>query len=141
MENPITFIENLGKKIATFFGSHEAAIQSVIKDAQGAQVAAKDVALALGEPSSVITVISGIGDGLQKTSDALAAESSSTTLTQEASNLSGLVSSVVDSGDIGIKNAQTQAAVGTTLQKVVGVVSALQTASNATTAPATPAAS
>ena len=121
-----SFFSKIGHAIATFFGSHQAVIQAVIADAQTAAGAATTVATALGEPAAVTAAIARVSDGLAKAGAAVAVEQSATTLTQHASNLAALVTGITP--DIGIKNAQTTAAIGATLVKVQSVVGALETA-------------
>ena len=129
----MNFFTQLGHSIAAFFKGHQATIQTTIGYAQNAAGAASAVAGILGESPAVTSQIGKISDALGLVSATVTAETSAETLTQHAANLSALTSALVNSGDIGIKNAQTQAAVGTVAVKVQGVVGALETAANAAT--------
>lgn len=122
------FFGSLGHKIAAFFGSHHAAIQAVISDAQTAASAAAGIAAALGEPASVTKVIGQVADGLSKVSAAVTAETTATDLSSHAENLANLATGLVSSGDIGIKNDETKTAVGAVAIKVQSVVGALEIA-------------
>jgi hypothetical protein len=127
----MNLFSKLGHAIASFFKGHQSAIQTAISEAQTAAGAATAVATVLGEPPSVAQEIGRISDGLTLASSAIAAESGAQTLSQHAANLSALTTNLVTSGDIGIRNTATQAAVGTMAQKVQGVVGALETAAAA----------
>lgn len=127
-----SFFHSIGHAIASFFGSHQAAIQLVIKDAQLAAGTATAVATSLGEPDSVTAKISEISDGLSKVSSAVTSETTATDLKDHAANLTNLVVGLVGSGDIGIKNDETKAAIGATAIKVQSVVGAIETAAQAT---------
>ena len=126
-----SLFSKLGHSIASFFGSHQATIQAVIADAQQAAGAATAVALVTHQPANVSDAIAKVSDGLSIVSAAVTSESSAETLTQHATNLANLTMSLVNSGDIGVKDAATQSAVGAVAIKVQGVVGALETAAAA----------
>lgn len=100
--------------------------QAALTVAQQAASGAIAVAAVMGEPDNVTAEIGKIADGLKVASSAITAESSAATLTQQAQALNGLVTNLVTSGDIGIKNASTKAAVSGMAQKVAGVVGVLE---------------
>ena len=126
-------IESLPHWLASFFGSHQAVIQTVIADTQTAVGAASTIATIAGE-SKIVPVLSGVSDGLSKVSTLVTAESTATTLAQHAANVTALASGLIQAtNDVGVKNADTKAAIGAVLVKVNGVVGALETAAQAAT--------
>ena len=129
-----SLFNKLGHNIAHYVGSHKAVIHAAIDDAAKAAVAATSIAAALGEPVGVAAEIARVADGLSKVDKAVTEESSAGTLSQHASDLATLATGLVGSGDIGVKNPQTQAAVATVATKVQSVVGALETAAEAKTA-------
>lgn len=129
-----SFFSSVGHKIASFFGSHQAVIQTVLTEAQGAVNDAVAVAKALNEPAALQSVLAGISDGIGKIAATVTAEASAETLTQHAQDLTGLVSGLVQTtNDVGVKSAITKTAIGAALVKVNGVVGALETAATAAT--------
>lgn len=123
----MNFFSTLAHKIVGFFGSHHDSIQAGIGLAHTAATAALAVSAALGEDPSVIRVIAGISDGLKQVSATVDAESNAETLTDHAAALTGLASGLIQAtNDIGIKNADTKAAIGAVLSKVNSVVGALE---------------
>ncbi len=132
-----SLFSSIGHKIASFFGSHQAVIQTVLTEAQEATGAATAVAAALNEPANLQTVLAGVSDGLAKVSATVTAEASAETLTQHAADITGLVTGLVQTtNDVGVKSAITKTAIGAALVKVNAVVGALQTAAEAATPPA-----
>lgn len=123
----ISDIEAIPGDIARFFTAHQAALQSAITDAQAAVSSATGVAAIL-DPQAV-PVLSGVADGLTKVSAAVTAASTASTLTSQANTLGTLVSGLVTSGDVGVKNANTKAAIQSAVTKSQAVVGALVTAS------------
>ena len=133
-----SFFSSIGHKLAAFFGSHQAVIQTVIADAQQAVGAAKVISAALNESPGFQTVLGGVSDGLSKVSATLTAEASAETLTQHAANITGLVEGLVQAtNDLRVKSSLTKTAIGVALVKVNAVVGAIETAADA----AAPAAS
>lgn len=126
-----SLFSKIGHAIASWFGSHQATIQAVVNDAQAAASAAHGVATALGEPASVTSVISGVSDGLSKIGAAAATAATAEDFNALAADGAALATGLVSSGDLGIKNAATKAAVGALAIKVQGVVGAVETAASA----------
>ncbi len=130
----MSWLANIRHKIASWFGSHQSLIQTIAKDGQIAAVDAAAVATAAGEKGNLITVLTGVADGLGKVAATVTAEATATTLAQHAANITGLASALlVTSTDVGIKNADTKAKIAVVLGKVTNVVGALQTAAEAQT--------
>lgn len=119
-------IENVPGEVAKFFSAHQVQIQSAISDAQTAVSAATGVAAIL-EPAAVAPLIL-VANGLTKVSSAVTAESTAVTLNSQASALGALVSDLVTSGDVGVKNASVKTAVTNAVTKAQTVVGALVTA-------------
>lgn len=119
-------LENIPGELAHLFTAHQVQIQTVLADAQTAISGATAVAAVL-EPAAVAP-LALVADGLTKVSAAVTAESSAATLTAQASTLGALVSSLVTSGDVGVKNATVKIAVTNAVTKAQTVVGALVTA-------------
>lgn len=119
-------IENIPGELSHLFTAHQAAIHTAIADAQTAISGASAVAAIL-EPAAV-PELTLVQDGLTKISAAVTAESSANTLTSQASVLGTLVSGLVTSGDVGVKNATVKTAVTNAVTKAQTVVGALITA-------------
>lgn len=130
------FLESIPSRIAAFVGLHKTAINDAIADAQEAAAGAVTVATALNEPPSVTAAIGKISDGLALARTAVNTAATAETYTDQANNLATLTTDLVSSGDLGIKNQKTVAAVGQVATKAVAVVTALQTAAAAAPPPA-----
>ena len=134
-----TFFSKVGSALHNFFTNNSGAIQSGLSAAMTAASVAGSVAAIMepaganGGPPPVVAEIAKVQDGLNLVSKAVTTASTATDLSGHAAALSGLVTGLVSSGDIGIKNAQTQAAIGVMAVKVQSVVGVLETA--ATVAP------
>lgn len=122
------FFHSVEKTLHEFFTRNGGAIQSGISAATAAVGVAASVSSILGEDPKVAASLAKIQDGLAIVAKGVTAESISTDLNGHAAALAGLITDLVASGDIGIKNAQTQAAVGAAANKVKGVIGVLQTA-------------
>lgn len=133
-----SFFSSIGHKIASFFGSHVAVIQTVLTDAQAAATVAIRVATVVEPPAAggglnpIVVTLSGVLDGLVKVSGAVTAETTAETFAQHAADITGLVTGLVETtNDVGIKSETTKAAIGAALVKINGVVGALETAAAA----------
>lgn len=119
-------IENVPGELARLFTAHQAQIQTALADAQTAVSGATAVAAVL-EPA-VIAPLALVADGLTKVSAAVTAESTATSLQAQATSLGNLVSGLVTSGDVGVKNATVKTAITSAVTKAQTVVGALVTA-------------
>lgn len=130
------FFHKIGAALHNFFTKDGGAIQAGLAEAiSAAQVAASVAAIA--DPTGSAAVVAEIGkvtNGLALVQGAVKAESTATDLNGHAANLAGLITGLVTSGDINVKSAQTQAAIGVLAIKVQSVAGVLETA--ATVAPA-----
>ena len=129
------FFAKIGTALHNFFTKNGGAIQAGLTEAITAANVAGSVAGVLGEAPNVTAEIAKVTDGLNLVQKAVTASSTATDLNGHAASLAGLVTGLVSSGDLNIKNAQTQAAIGVMATKVQGVVGVLETA--ATVAPTT----
>ncbi len=125
-----SFFKSIGNALHNFFTRNGGAIQAGIGEAVAAAGVAASVSGLLGESPDVIAEINKVADGLQLVSKSVTAASTATDLTGHAAALAGLVTGLVSSGDIGVKNAQTQAAIGVMAGKVQSVVGVLESAAN-----------
>jgi hypothetical protein len=130
------FFAKIGTALHNFFTKDGGAIQTGIAEAISAANVAASVA-AIADPAGSAPVVAEIGkvtSGLALVQTAVKAEATATDLNGHAANLAALVTGLVTSGDLNIKDAQTQAAIGVMATKVQSVVGVLETA--ATVAPA-----
>jgi hypothetical protein len=130
------FFHSAGNALHTFFTKTDGAIQTVLADASvAANVAASVAAISLSpeQATPVLAEIAKVTDGLAIVQKGVTAESTAGDLTAHAQNLAGIVTSLVSSGDLNIKNAQLQASIGVAATKVQSVVGVLENA--ATVAP------
>jgi hypothetical protein len=135
-------VENIPGELASFFTMHQTQIHTALADAQSAVTAAIAVAAATlkpganGSPNPVVTTLAGVADGLTKISTAVASAASATTFSGQAANLASLTNSLITSGDVGVKDASSQASLTNAVNSVVAkantVVGALFTAAAAT---------
>jgi hypothetical protein len=131
-----SFFEKVSSDFTNLFKVHGSQIKSGIADAHEAIGAAISIATVLGEPKSVTDMLGKVSDGLGLISTAVDGETNATTLTAQVAAANTLVTGLVNSGDIGVKNKQTQfqiAAVGNKIQGVANVISSAL--ASATTVP------
>ena len=124
----IGWFHSVETALHNFFTRNGGAIQAGITAASTAVGVASSVAVILGEPPNVGTELQKIQDGLSKVAGAVNSASTATDLNGHAEALAGLITGLVTSGDINIKNAGTQAAIGAAANKVKGVIGVLQSA-------------
>lgn len=132
------FFAKLDAALHNYYVKDGGAIQTGLSEAISAAGVAASVA-AIADPTGSAAVVAEIGkvsNGLALVQGAVKAESTATDLNTHAANLAGLVTSLVTSGDLSIKNAQTQAAIGVMATKVQSVVGVLETAATVAPAPA-----
>jgi len=130
------FFSKIGTALHNFFTKDGGAIQAGLSEAISAAGVAASVAT-IADPTGSAAIVAEIGkvtNGLALVQGAVKSESTATDLNAHASNLATLVTGLVTSGDINVKDAQTQAAIGVMATKVQSVVGVLETA--ATVAPA-----
>lgn len=121
----LAWIEKEGHSLASLFGSHEAALQTIATDLQDGATAAAAIATAAGETKAV-PILSGIADGAAKINVAIQAGAAATDGAQAVAAVTNLASGLVNSGDIEIKDAGTKAAIGGVLVKVQNVADVAQ---------------
>jgi hypothetical protein len=124
------FFSKIGSVLHNFFTKDSGAIQTGIAEALSAAKVVASVA-AIADPTGSAPLIAEIGkvqDGLALVSKGVTSASTATDLNGHAAALAGLVTGLVTSGDLNIKNAQTQAAIGVMATKVQSVVGVLETA-------------
>jgi hypothetical protein len=132
---------SIGTVLHNFFTKNGGAIQTGLTEAAAAAGVAASVAaitLSPADAAPVVAEIAKVQDAIGIVQKGVTAESTATDLSAHAANLAGVVTSLVTSGDIGVKNAQVQAAVGVAATKVQSVIGVLENA--ATVAPAASAA-
>ena len=128
-------IEKVPGDIAKFFTAHQIQIQTVISDAvQGVAAAIAVVGVVEPAATGVVKLLGGVAAGLAQVSTAVTGAPSDTTLTSQANALAGLTSSLVTSGELGVKSASSQAAVTSAITKTQAVIGALVTAAAASPA-------
>lgn len=135
------FFHSVETVLHNFFTKDGGAILTGISEAHTAlNVAASVASIALPQSAATpaLAEIAKVADALSIVQKGVSAESTATTLASHASNLAGVLTSLVTSGDINVKNAQVQAAVGVAATKVQSVIGVLENA--ATVAPAVAAA-
>ena len=126
-----TFFSKVGSALHNFFTNNSGAIQSGLSAAMTAASVAGSVAAIMepaganGGPPPVVAEIAKVQDGLNLVSKAVTTASTATDLSGHAAALSGLVTGLVSSGDIGIKNAALQTAITTAISRVGNVVNSL----------------
>ncbi len=130
-----SLFHSLGHALAGVF-SHKDQINAAISEAQTVANAASIIFAASGHQSAV-TEIGKISDGLNLVKGAVTSEASATTLADHATNLGNLANALVTSGDINVKNADTQAGIVAVVNKVQTVVGKVET--SLTAAPPPPA--
>ena len=131
------FFHSVGAALHNFFTKNGGAIQTGLSEAitaAGVAASVASVTLSSTAAAPVLAEIAKVTDGLSIVQKGVAAESTATDLSSHAANLAGIVTGLVTSGDIGVKNAQVQASVGVLATKVQSVVGVLENA--ATVAPA-----
>lgn len=124
------FFSKLGSVLHNFFTHEAGPIQAGISEALAAATVVAQVAT-IADPTGSAALVAEIGkvkDGLSLVSKGVTAASTATDLNGHAAALTDLVTGLVTSGDINVKNAQTQAAIGVMATKVQGVVGVLETA-------------
>ena len=129
------FFSKIGNTLHNFFTKDGGAIQSGLTEAIAAANTAASVA-AIADPAGAAPIVAEIGkvtNGLSLVQGAVKTETTATDLNAHAADLATLVTGLVTSGDINVKDAQTQAAIGAMATKVQSVVGVLETA--ATVAP------
>lgn len=122
------FFHRVEAAIHDFFTRNGGAIQAVVSAASTAVGVASAVAADFGEPPVVAAELAKIQDGLALVAAGVNAQSTATDLTGHAAALAALVTGLVTSGDIGIKNATTQVAIGVAANKVKSVIGTLESA-------------
>ena len=130
------FFHSVAATLHNFFTRNGGAIQAGLSDAAaaaGVAASVASIALAPADAAPVIAEISKVRDALAIVQKGVAAESTATDLSTHAANLAGAVTALVSSGDINVKNAQVQAAVGVAATKIQSVIGVLENA--ATVAP------
>lgn len=130
------FFKSVETELHNFFTKNNGAIQTGLAEATAAAGIAASVATIALSPTDaapVIAQIAKIQDALSIVQKGVTAESTATDLSSHAANLAGVVTGLVTSGDIDVKNAQLQAAVGVTAIKVQSVIGVIENA--ATVAP------
>jgi hypothetical protein len=134
-------LSDLEHKILAYLGGHQAEIVSGLQEAQLAVKAATAVAAITetgtdGKTPAIVTTLSGVSDGLGQVAAAVTAETTATTFSQHAAALTGLATGLIQTtNDVGVKNADTKAAIGVVLLKVNSVVDVLQSAAANAQAP------
>ena len=123
----ISWLEGIGTSFAHIFETHEVALQAVATDLQAGAKAAAAIATASGETQAV-PILNGIADGAGKINDAVAAGAAAHTLIDGVAAITGLATGLVNSGDIGVKNGATKAAIGSVVLKVGNVAAVVQSA-------------
>ena len=132
------FFHSVETTLHNFFTKNGGAIQTGLTEAAAAAGVAASVAtitLTPADSAPVVAEINKVVDALNIVSKGVTAESTATDLSSHAANLAAAVTSLVTSGDINVKNAQVQAAVGVAATKVQSVIGVLENA--ATVAPQT----
>ncbi len=131
------FFHSIGAALHNFFTKHDGVIHTVLEDAVGAAGVAASIASITLSPQAaapVLAEIAKVQDGLAIVQKGITAESTATDLSSHAANLAGIVTGLVTSGDINVKNAQLQASIGVLATKTQSVIGVLENAS--TVAPA-----
>ncbi len=131
-----SLFHSIGSALHNFFTKNGGAIQNGLSEALAAAAVAGSVASVFepanadGSANAIVAEIGKIASGLIIVQNGVSAASTATDLNGHAAALAGIVTGLVTSGDIGIKNAQTQAAIGVMATKVQSVVGVLETAAN-----------
>lgn len=116
---------SLGHAIASVF-SHKDQINAAIAEAQTVGNAVGIVFAATGNTAAAAEVAK-VNDGLNLLKGAVTAEASATTISEHTTNLGNLAAALVTSGDINVKNADTQAGIVAVVTKVQNVVGKVET--------------
>lgn len=130
------FFHSVEAVLHNFFTKDGGAIQTGLSEAAlaaGIAAAVAAIALSPADAAPVLAEIAKVQDGLSIVQKGVTAASTAATLAGHAQDLAGIVTGLVTSGDIGVKNAQLQAAVGVAATKVQSVIGTLENA--ATVAP------
>lgn len=127
-----SLFHSIGHVLSSVF-SHKDQINSAISEAQLVANAASIIFAASGNKSAA-DEIGKINDGLNLVKGAVTAEASATTITEHTTNLANLANALVTSGDINVKNADTQAGIVAVVGKVQTVVGKVGTLIDASTA-------
>ncbi len=127
-----SLFHSIGHGIASVF-SHEDQINGAIGEAQLLGNALGIVFAATGNHAAA-SEVAKINDGLNLVKGAVTSESSADTLAEHTTNLANLANALVTSGDINVKNANTQAGIVAIVNKVQNVVGKVET--SLTTPPA-----
>lgn len=129
-----SLFHSIGHAIASVF-SHKDQINAAISEAQTVAGAASIIFAATGHTAAV-GEIAKISDGLNLVKGAVTAEAGADTLAEHATNLANLANGLITSGDINVKNADTQAGIVAVVNKAQTVVGKVE----ASLAPPPPAA-
>lgn len=127
-----SIFHSLSAEISKLFGGHAAQIQAAISDAKTVAGAASIVLTATGQTAAA-TEVQKINGALSIVAGAVDSETTADTLAQHAANLANLTTALVNSGDINVKNAQTQSTIAAVATKVQATVGALESAAVAAT--------
>lgn len=130
------FFHSVGAQIHGFFTKNGGAIQAGLSDAvtaAGVAASVATIALSPSDSAPVVAEIAKVQDALSIVQKGVTAESTAADLSAHAANLAGIVTSLVNSGDIGVKDAAVQASIGQVATKAQSVIGVLETA--ATVAP------
>lgn len=128
-----SLFKSIGHAIASVF-SHKDQINAAITDAQTVAGAAGIVLSAIGQNSAAAEVVK-VSNGLALVSNAVTSGASADTLTEHVTNLANLTTALVTSGDIGVKNADSQASIVAVANKVQTVVGKVEASLTTTTEP------
>ncbi len=115
-----SIFHSISHAIASVF-SHKDQINAAINEAQVVANAASVIFAATGHDAAV-KEIAKVSDALNLTKGAVTAEAGADSLADHVTNLGNLASALVTSGDIGVKNADTQAGIVAVVGKVQNVV-------------------
>lgn len=126
----LAWIKKEGTELKDLFVSHEAGLETVATDLQQTATATAAIAQAAGA-TKYVPILSGIADGAGKISVAIQAGSTVTDIQGGVADLTTLASGLVDSGDIGVKDAATQNGIGLVLTKVNNVAAVANAAVSA----------
>lgn len=123
----IAWLKHEGLELKALFGSHEAALSTLTTDLQQGATAAAAIATAAGETKAV-PILTDIADGAGKINIAIQAGATANDLADGVKAVTGLATGLVNSGDIGVKDAGTKAAIGGVVAKVSNVAEVAQAA-------------
>jgi hypothetical protein len=127
-------IEAVPGEIEGLFSTHQTQIHTAIADAQTALSVGATIASVAGA-AGVATEMGKVSGALTTVSAAAGTLGTAASLNAQIATLAGATNSLIASGDIGVKNATSQASLTNTVNAVVGkvntVIGALAVASTA----------